>query len=81
MSARDPVNCDVIPSDLTDGACEAGAGPTSKLILEKRCPSRGLSPARIGSSLIKRNVNVEKSSERVLDADTTRMLSDGFRYS
>jgi len=33
-SALLPVSCDVTPKDLTEGACEALAGATSKLILE-----------------------------------------------
>ena len=34
MSALLPVNCPVIPIDLTDGACEANAGATSNDTLE-----------------------------------------------
>ena len=41
ISAREPVSCDVIPKDLTEGAWEAGAGPTSKEIFENRCLSFG----------------------------------------
>ena len=42
ISAREPVSCDVIPNDLTDGAWDAGASPTSKEILENLCLSLGL---------------------------------------
>jgi hypothetical protein len=79
MSAREPVSCEVIPRDFTEGAWDAGAGPTSKEILENRCLSVGFRCSNIGISWINRNVNVEKSSARVLDAETTRMFLEGSR--
>ena len=77
MSALDPVSWDVMPKDLTDGACEAGASHTSKDILLKRCPSRGFNPRNTGMSWMIFKVKVEKSSERDLEAETTSMFFVG----
>jgi hypothetical protein len=66
-----------MPIDLTEGEWAATAGPTSKLILELRWPSFGIRWERKGSSLISRRVKVEKSSERFLEADTTRIFNCG----
>ena len=69
------------PKDLTEGACEAGAGPTSKEILENRCLSLGRRCARIGSSWMSLSVKVLKSSALVFEADTTSMFFLGSRSS
>ena len=78
-SALDPLSCPVIPMDFTEGAWAALAGPTSKLILESLCPSRGISSSRMGISLINLWVKVEKSSALTLEAETTKHLMSGFK--
>ena len=79
ISALLPVNWEVMPSDLTLGAWDAGARPTSKLILENLCVEEGISAVSRGISWISLKVNVEKSSALVLLAEHTRMFFEGSR--
>ena len=76
-SARVPVSCPKIPTDLTEGAWSARAGATSKAILDSLWSARGARHWRTGISLMSRRVKVEKSSDRDLDAETTRKFSCG----
>ena len=69
-SAREPAICPVMPTDFTEGECDASWGATSKATLETRCVSLvGARWARGGNSIIILSVKVENSSERVLDAE------------
>ena len=74
-SLRAPVICPEIPRDLTDGACDALAGLTSKLTLDCLWSSLGFKCDKTSISLINLNVNVEKSSALFLDAETTNMFN------
>lgn len=69
------------PKDLTEGAWEAGAGPTSKEIFENRCLSVGRRWARMGNSCMSLSVKVLKSSALVFEAETTSMFFLGLRRS
>ena len=77
-SALEPASCPEIPTDFTEGACEALAGATSKLILDCHWSDFGRRWAKMSISLMSRRVNVVKSSERLLDAETTKMFNWGF---
>ena len=72
------MSCEVIPKDLTEGACEALAGATSNDILECLWSSLGFKCSKIGISEINLCVNVLKSSALFLLADTTRIFLCGF---
>ena len=78
-SARDPVSWEVIPRDFTEGACAAGAGPTSKASLEQRWSGPGRRCWNRGISLMTRSVKVLKSSARTFDAETTKIFRVGSR--
>src|SRR6056300_1080359 len=70
-----------MPTDLTEGACLALAGATSKATLDDLCSSRGIRWVNKGISWISLRVNVLKSSARTLLADTTSMLRLGLFHS
>jgi hypothetical protein len=78
-SAREPASWPVMPTDFTDGEWSGLAGPTSNATFEDRWSSRGRRKCISSMSLMSRSVNVEKSSARCFDAETTMILSCGLQ--
>jgi hypothetical protein len=77
-SAREPVSWPKIPTAFTDGLWSGMAGLTSKRLAAARWSSRsGSRHWSSGISRMRRMQNCEKSSARVLEADTTMIFFCG----